>query len=354
LRNAAINAAAADPDLSPLDFLLALMRDQNVPLETRVTAAHETLPYMHSRERDAAGNQPHPGKYGVPISRVNVNKGSSPDDRKVERDKEETDKRDSGPGNMEDDRGRVGKKATEAADERGSGQDVSPLDFLLGVMRDRDAAPHLRFKVASIIAPYLHPKRKTTSAESDALSGFNIDFPTAKALRDDEDRYKRLYPYETSPEGIDLAARIATIKKDLTYPTGYGTRDVNQDSRRLGELSERRRLGPKLTQKEDAERAILNARLAAFKGTPEAEKWALDRERIWRLTYKKKFQPDVFTDQQETELQSLKALYPNLSHEPDDHGQRIMMSFGEQTSANLAKARRSLQAGHHYGQPKTG
>ena len=182
LRNAAINAAAADPNVLPLDFLLALMREQNLPPETRVAAAHGVLPYRHSRVRDAAGNQPHPARYGAPLSNVNVNEGSGPDDRKIEMDKEETEKRVSGPGALEDRGGCVENKATAASDQSASGQDVSALDFLLGVMRDRDAAPHLRFKVASIIAPYIHPKQKTASRESDALSGFNIDFPTAKAL----------------------------------------------------------------------------------------------------------------------------------------------------------------------------
>ena len=87
-------------------------------------------------------------------------------------DKEETEKRVSGPGALEEDGGGcVENKATAASDQSASGQDVSALDFLLGVMRDRDAAPHLRFKVASIIAPYIHPKQKTASRESDALSG---------------------------------------------------------------------------------------------------------------------------------------------------------------------------------------
>jgi hypothetical protein len=347
LRNAAINAGAADPNVLPLDFLLALMREQNLPLETRVAAAHGVLPYRHSRVRDAAGNQPHPARYGAPLSHVNVNDGSGPDDRKIEMDKEETEKRVSGPGALEDGGGCVENKATAASDQSASGQDVSALDFLLGVMRDRDAAPHLRFKVASIIAPYIHPKQKTASRESDALSGFNIDFPTAKALRDEEQRYRRMLGND--PEWANVKARIAAIKRDLTYPPDYGTTEVTRDSRRLGELSDKRR-SAKLTQKEDAEQAILNARVAAFKGTPEGEKWASDCFRIWQLTYRKKFRHSL-TDEEQAVLDRLRTLYPGLSHEPDDYGLRMMMSFGEK---NLASGQRSEQTDGYYRQPKTG
>ena len=36
-----------DPDLSPLEFLLAVMRDPTVPLEERVATAKATLPYVY-------------------------------------------------------------------------------------------------------------------------------------------------------------------------------------------------------------------------------------------------------------------------------------------------------------------
>jgi hypothetical protein len=48
LKNAAIKAAANDPNLSPLDFLLNLMRQRDLPLELRVTVAQQALPFAHS------------------------------------------------------------------------------------------------------------------------------------------------------------------------------------------------------------------------------------------------------------------------------------------------------------------
>jgi len=49
LRNAAISAAAASPNTSPLDFLLGLMRDPNLPQEYRVKVAMAALPFVHAK-----------------------------------------------------------------------------------------------------------------------------------------------------------------------------------------------------------------------------------------------------------------------------------------------------------------
>jgi hypothetical protein len=43
---AAIKAAALHPNLSPLDFLLGLMRDSNLPQDLRVKAAQSALPLV--------------------------------------------------------------------------------------------------------------------------------------------------------------------------------------------------------------------------------------------------------------------------------------------------------------------
>ena len=51
LKNAAIAAAASDPNLSPLDFLLKLMRQRDLPLEHRVSVAQQALPFAHAKPR---------------------------------------------------------------------------------------------------------------------------------------------------------------------------------------------------------------------------------------------------------------------------------------------------------------
>jgi hypothetical protein len=45
--------------------------------------------------------------------------------------------------------------ANAAARQDVGGQDVSPLDFLLGLMRDPQTPPHLRIRLAHIVAPYV-------------------------------------------------------------------------------------------------------------------------------------------------------------------------------------------------------
>src|SRR5208337_1001470 len=74
-------------------------------------------------------------------------------------------------------------------DQRLKSPDSSPLDFLLGLMKGPQVSAHLRFRVASIAAPYVHGKpvravKDTTSIEDP--HGFHIDLKTAKAFRADK------------------------------------------------------------------------------------------------------------------------------------------------------------------------
>ena len=55
LVNAAFDAATSNPDLSPLDFLLGVMRDASLPPDWRIKAAQSALPYVHVKpERSPA------------------------------------------------------------------------------------------------------------------------------------------------------------------------------------------------------------------------------------------------------------------------------------------------------------
>jgi NAD(P)-dependent dehydrogenase (short-subunit alcohol dehydrogenase family) len=71
LKNAAIKAAAADPDLSPLDFLLNLMRQRDLPLEFRVIVAQQALPFAHSKAKPGAF------QFGAPFSSAKVTSSSA-------------------------------------------------------------------------------------------------------------------------------------------------------------------------------------------------------------------------------------------------------------------------------------
>ena len=58
LRNAALAAAAANPEISPLVFLLGIMRDPNVSSELRFKAAQTTLPFAHPKPGSARPGDP--------------------------------------------------------------------------------------------------------------------------------------------------------------------------------------------------------------------------------------------------------------------------------------------------------
>jgi NAD(P)-dependent dehydrogenase (short-subunit alcohol dehydrogenase family) len=49
LRNAAVCAAALDPNISPRDFMLGLVRNSDLPLAERFTAAQAVLPLVHPK-----------------------------------------------------------------------------------------------------------------------------------------------------------------------------------------------------------------------------------------------------------------------------------------------------------------
>jgi hypothetical protein len=60
LKDAIFLAAASEPDRSPLDFMLALMRDSQVPLHLRLDMAAAAAPLVHGRPRASRRDRPHP------------------------------------------------------------------------------------------------------------------------------------------------------------------------------------------------------------------------------------------------------------------------------------------------------
>jgi hypothetical protein len=58
LVSAAFDAATSNTDLSPLDFLLGVMRDSSLPPDWRMKAAQTALPYVHSRPASSPAADP--------------------------------------------------------------------------------------------------------------------------------------------------------------------------------------------------------------------------------------------------------------------------------------------------------
>jgi hypothetical protein len=205
---------------------------------------------------------------------------------------------------------------------------TTPLQFLLGVMRDPKAPTGLRVQVARAAAPLVHGKSKITSVgdrEGNATSvggpdGFTIDIAEAKALRDLEHRLavfvrKRYGPSEnggalTDAEIVEESELDAMFHKRaaaLECPPGYRDSDAMEDSDRLHQLNCKRLSPPscgggELKGADDDEEALLTARLAAYRHSPEGR----DRARRHELMFKRR---RLSVDEQD-ELGRLKAKYP--------------------------------------------
>jgi hypothetical protein len=293
LRNAAISAAAASPNTSPLDFLLGLMRDSNLPLEYRAKVAMTALPFVHTKaakpEDDRAST-----KYGHNASGHGFLKAPP--------------------------RLRMKRVAGSSAAEG------SPLAFLMGVMRDPDAPPHLRVQVARAIAPYVHWKSGVSQPEVviDDEYGFVIDPAAARALRDDDVEEYRLIctgKFLGTEAARKFRDRIAEKKKALANgvecPRGYTALDAREDEKRVESLQRKRvsQRPHKLTAEEDAEEAHLIARVAVYHHTsPEAQA----RKRIYELAMRSFLRsPGMkLSDDERSELDSLRVRYPDLPKIP--------------------------------------
>jgi hypothetical protein len=200
---------------------------------------------------------------------------------------------------------------------------ITPLQFLLGVMRDPQVPTDLRIRVARAAAPLVHGKPGIASREvgkAGAIDGFAIDIEEAKSLRDIEQRLsvflrKRYGPSEnggplTDAEIVEESELDAMFHKRvaaLECPPGYGEGDARKDSDRLHQLNCKRLSPPScgggdLKNADDEEEALLTARLAAYRHSPEGR----DRARMLELMFKGR---RLAVDEQ-NELERLKAKYP--------------------------------------------
>ena len=261
-----MSAAAANPNTSPLDFFLNVIRDKSLLLETRIAAAREALPYFHSKPQDSLPRQATPGRYGNASSGGN---GGWAGGRSI---------------NIKITKG--GSEAPESESEA----ELTPLGFLLGVMRAADTPPHLRLQVASLVARYLHPKRGGDGPPKIVVedpTSFSIDPELAMEFRDAKLRYdivcrgRNSHPEDYEREAPDLEIRIAELESSLQcpFPSMYSKKQYDRDQERLKELARVRHSGLKLSRQEDVEEAWLTARVAAWWTTPQAAAY----ERMFQL-----------------------------------------------------------------------
>ena len=214
---------------------------------------------------------------------------------------------------------------------------ITPLQFLLGVMRDPKAPTGLRVQVARAAAPLVHGKSKIPSVGDRAgyagavegQDGFKIDMAEAKAFRDMEHRRlvlmrKRFGPSDNCTltaaevrEESELQALISKRAAEFVRPPGYGPDDAMKDSNRLHQLNCKRLSPPacgggELKGAEDGEEAFLTARLAAYRHSPEGRA----RRRMRELEFKGIGSRCRTLDEQK-ELDQLTLLYPEPPRESE-------------------------------------
>jgi hypothetical protein len=223
--------------------------------------------------------------------------------------------------------------------------DLTPLDFLRGVMGDPNASPDMRIKAAQAAAPYVHAKPRRSADPGDPADGaallgetgaFTISTAVAKALRDDYERLNYLVRKEAAPrecggplsaaeadEESQLRRRIAEKAKAIGYPAGYGSREARRDRNRLSRLyCKRISPGGRLTGAEDIAEAHLVTRVLAFDESPEG----CARRRIFELILED-FGRGLSAAQR-NELHLLETLYPGQP-DPDDPLKDVLEAIGK-------------------------
>ena len=269
LRNAAIDAAAANPNLSPLDFLLGLMRNPDLPSDLRIKMAEVAAPFVHRKPtKDNPRILLAPRKHVALMKAVHKGKAAQ-------------------PGGADPNAGRPSTLTAE-----GAAEEESPLQYLMGVMRDPDIKPELRIRVAQKVVPFVHPKQKQ-DRKADQMDGelmqalgdeFMVDPVLAAKIRDDELRLKDVsYRLDCrgsrgppTPAEIEqkaaLEARIEEAAIAIGCPPGYGSEEEDIDFVVADRLSKKRSFAAphnRLTEMERLLEAQAVARLAGYRRTPD-------------------------------------------------------------------------------------
>jgi hypothetical protein len=311
LKNAVFCAAAADPNRSPLEFMLALMRDPQVPLDLRIEMATQAAPFVHARPEPARRKRPDP---------LDVR------DRLGDTGDLKFETREVRPGA-----------------EGSAGGGLSPVDFLLGVMADPAATP----KAAAIAARYKHAYAGGAEAPSIIVAedkfAFKVAPELARAERDDRVREIRLDEFKPhSAEGIAAARELEQIRQrraervaQVKFPDGYFHGDREADKKRLQQLYSKRLSRKKLTPEEEAEEAHLAMRILSPEAvvvlSPEVAKaqqlegmiieWPTSR--IVELD-ERVVGGETLTAAEEAERQDLRRRYPDSAAQADmiDHRYR--------------------------------
>lgn len=262
------------------------MRNRDLPSDLRIKMPEVAAPFVH---RKPTKNNPQilaPCKHVALMKAVRKGKAAQ-------------------PGGADPKAGKPGTLTVE-----GAAEEESPLQYLMGVMRDPYIRPELRIRVARTVVPFVHPKQKrdpradqTDAKLVNALGDeFMVDPELAAKIRDDELRLKDV-TYRLNcggsrgpptPAEIEkktaLEARIEEAAIAIGCPPGYGPKQQTTDDVLASRLSTKRTLvAPhnRLTEMERLLEAQAVARLAAYPRTPEQRAKRATMKRLdnlrWRL-----------------------------------------------------------------------
>ena len=252
LRTAAINAAAADSNITPLGFLLGLMRDASLLIELRVDMAAAAAPHFHAKLK-APKLDPHAPKTWTLIDAI-----------------------DGQPGPDSEGKIKLVAKPKPPAADGTPGLTITPLEFLLNVMRDPALPAEQRIKAARVAAPYRHTRPTTAEPviDSDTVTtdeyGFVVEQAFARQLRDLVIKERvALYNYATGEVIRPLRRQINELCKMLPEcPSGYGADQAKLDANRLDEYCIERigeNVSLRLSAEQDAEEAHVVFRVMTYR-----------------------------------------------------------------------------------------
>jgi hypothetical protein len=180
-------------------------------------------------------------------------------------------------------------KLNDTGDHDEATLELLPLDYLVSVMHDPDAAPRDRIKAARAAAPYLHarPEMDDMPIVIEDPFGFPVGSVLAKEIREDQD--PTMKKPKTIEEAIDLYnalgkpnvqrsgyqkpdAKFEKRLKEISCPASYGGNDAAKDEARISYLSSKSSASKDpLTADEAAERHHLQFHVSVYRASQGCE-----------------------------------------------------------------------------------
>jgi hypothetical protein len=231
---AVMAAHAAQENVSPLDLILAVMREPHVALGQRVSMALKALPHMHVKA-----------------------KAGQPDGLRNDQAKP--------------DKGRSAAHVDANGRTANINQQLMPLHFLQSLIRDAKTPAALQIKVAQAIIPYIRPKQSLRPKRPAIVAdryGFAVDRECARKLRNKVARLASLKRRRNpADQKIIMRLRLELIQMTAALqcpcPSRYSIETAERNRQALERLSRKRRSRKKLNAIEDATMAHINARYMA-------------------------------------------------------------------------------------------